>query len=67
MVNVTRDGEQVWSGDDEHVLVRRFERKAAQDPDHDWRIEYYGPLSDATYQRQGPKEWVLIKKGMGFA
>lgn len=67
MVAVTKDGECLWSGDDEHVRLRRFERRAAADPDHDWRVRFDAPLSDATYQRHGERHWVLIEKGMGFA
>lgn len=66
-VTVTCDDERVWEGDDERVWVRRFEKRAAADPDHDWRIQYVGPLSGATYQRQGPKEWTLIERDRGFA
>lgn len=66
-VTVTRDGENIWRGDDEHVWLRRFERRAAEDPGHDWRVEFYGPLSGSIYQRQGPKHWVLIEKNPGFA
>jgi hypothetical protein len=66
-VMVTKDDEVVWSGDDEHVWLRRFERRAAADPKHDWRVCFNAPLSDATYQRHGEREWVLIERGMGFA
>lgn len=67
MVTVSRDGESFWMGDDEHVWIRRFERKAAADPEHDWRVRFDAPLSDATYQRHGERHWVLIEKGLGFA
>jgi len=67
MVDVTRDGERIWSGDDERVWLRRFENRAAKDPDHDWRVWFNAPLYDATYQRQGEAHWVLVEKGMGFA
>lgn len=67
IVIVSRDDETVWSGDDPHVWIRRFERRAAADPDHDWRVEFIGPLWDATYQRQGERHWVLVQKGLGFA
>ena len=66
-VRVTRDGETIWSGDDPHVWIRRFERRAAADPEHDWSVFFNSPLSDATYQRHGEREWVLIAKGQGFA
>lgn len=54
-------------GDDSECVVSRFEAMAAADPDHDWRIHYYGPLSEAHYQRQGAEQWVLYEKGDGFA
>jgi len=65
-VTVSRNGETVWQGDDEHVWIRRFENRAVKNPG-DWRVHFYGPLSESTYQRQGPKEWVLIETGKGFA
>lgn len=73
---VTRDGELVWS---EHRncdpalewadiwTTRQAEEAAAADPDHDWRINFEGPLSNAAYQRHAPEQWVLVEKGMGFA
>lgn len=67
IVTVSRDGETVWSGDDPHVWIRRFECRAAADPDHDWRVHFLAPLSEATYQRHGEREWVLVEKGLGFA
>lgn len=67
-VVVTRDGETVWQGDDESVWIRRFEKRAAIDePGHDWRVYFHGPLSGAEYQRVGPKQWALVKTNQGFA
>jgi hypothetical protein len=66
-VIVTRDGEGIWDGDDEHVWLRRFENKAMKDPDHDYRVEIIGPLYECTYQRHDKGEWVLIERGDGFA
>lgn len=67
MVVVRKGDEVVWSGDDEHRWIRRYERMAAQDPDHDWRVEFIAPLGEQTYQRHGEREWVLVETGMGFA
>lgn len=50
----------LWEGKD-------CEAAAEKDPDHDWRIHLVAPLYEATYQRQGPKHWVLVAKGEGFA
>jgi len=47
--------------------LSRFEQEAREAPDHDWRAEYYGPMREATYQRQGANRWVLISSGPGFA
>ena len=44
-----------------------YEALAASDPNHDWRVQFYGALHEETYQRQGPEAWVLIHSGMGFA
>jgi len=67
MVAVKRDGAMVWCGDDERVLLRRFELRARNDPNHDWRVSFDGPLSSTTYQRHERNTWVLIERGMGFA
>lgn len=67
---VSRDGASVWNySEHEEVAwtVADAEAVAAADPNHDWRIAYYGPLHEEVYQRHGPREWVLIEKGEGFA
>lgn len=60
-------GETVWSGDDERVWLRRFERRAAADPDHVWVVDFYGPLSGSTYRRVDGVGWVLVATNKGFA
>ena len=73
---VTRDGDMVLDGeramqyaetDEEIVTVGQAEALAAADPQHDWRIELFGPLHGETYQRQGPASWVLVERNKGFA
>jgi len=49
-----------WTGAD-------AEKAAAADPDHDWRISKYAPLYEAEYQRHAPGQWVMIRRGEGFA
>lgn len=66
-VVVSRDGETVWSGDTGRISARHFEKKAAIEPDHDWRIQWIGPLRGETYQRHGKDEWNLIEWNEGFA
>ena len=44
-----------------------YEKIAAADPDHDWRIRVDGPLADYIYQRQGEGKWALVEQGQGFA
>lgn len=66
MVNVTRDDEGMWSGDDEEMTTYRWTRRAKKEPDVDWRIEFIGPLHEETYQFQDG-QWVMIETGMGFA
>ncbi len=69
---LTRDGVMVWEQGKEDGVTRDLERVAMaegiarDDPDHDWRIFYNNPLSDALYQRQGDSRWVLVRRGMGF-
>ena len=72
--HVECDGKIIWSEtrecfDDESKIwtVKRAERKAANDPEHDWRIVMYSPLHGEIYQRHGPEQWVLIESNMGFA
>lgn len=69
---VTRDGAEVWSETaaddfDDCWTVQDAEDEALKDPDHDWRIFFHGPLSHAEYQRHSAGQWVLVKKGLGFA
>lgn len=67
---VTKDGAEVWSEsniDEDPWTVADAERAAAKDPDHDWRILFHGPLSEAEYQRHEANNWVLVRKGLGFA
>lgn len=75
---LTRDGVAVYSepqwngegdepGDSAYMTGAGAEDMAVTDPDHDWRIEIYGPLSGRTYQRQGAANWVLIEQNEGFA
>ena len=51
----------------EYPTLMKFENMARKDPYNDWRAECMLPLRDATYQRRGKNEWVLIKFGRGFA
>ena len=44
-----------------------IENQAQKAPDNDWRLLIDMPLYTAEYQRQGKNNWVMIKKGMGFA
>ena len=67
VVSVSKDGEVIWNGDDEHVWLRRFEWRAAKDPDHDWRVKFDSPMKMNVYQRQGENLWVLVETGPGFA
>ena len=69
---LTRDGHPIWRespGMEWEGLMTgaEAEARAAADPDHDWRIVLFAPLSESEYQRQGAGNWVLIRKGRGFA
>lgn len=70
--NCTKGTEVIYSEDmipdgGEYATCGDMEKLAAADPDHDWQISYYGPLSEAVYQRHGDNQWVLVQKGQGFA
>jgi hypothetical protein len=79
---VTRDEAVVWAAtpdsdvgiDDDGDLmllncwtVQDAENAALSDPDHDWRVTYRGPLSEAVYQRHGAGRWMMVERGRGFA
>ena len=68
---ITRDGEQVYVEParplKRYRRLRSFERMAAKNPEHDWRLILDAPLRGRTYQRHGPGEWVLIESNGGFA
>lgn len=61
------DGESDYTKNGESLTVQAMETAALEDPDHDWRIEFYGPLHGETYQRQGEGKWVMVESNMGFA
>jgi hypothetical protein len=68
--HVERDGEVVYREPHDYGKIRTlrtFENRAAKDPDHDWRVVLNGPLHGETYQRQAPREWVLVERNQGFA
>lgn len=68
---LSKDGQVIYEeGDREFedcMTGEQAEALAAADPDHDWRIELYGPLSGRSYQRHGAGEWALIEQNEGFA
>lgn len=70
---LTRDGDLVWEepqgpdDEEEFMTGAQAEELAAADPDHDWRIMIYGPLSGRTYQRHAPGSWVMVEQNEGFA
>lgn len=51
----------------EDTTVADAENAAQAAPEADWRIHIYAPLYEATYQRQGDGQWVLVERGEGFA
>lgn len=61
------DGEQEWRQEREPKTLAQIEALAKQEPDADWQVILYGPLSGATYQRQGDAKWVLTDSNQGFA
>lgn len=69
LVTLERDGQTVESQIhyEKSTTFIRFENVAMKDPDHDWRVISNGPLSDVTWQRHGPKAWLAVKRGRGFA
>ncbi len=69
---LTCDGREVYSEApgqewEDAMTVEQAEARARRRPNHDWRITLDGPLSGRTYQRHGPKRWVLVEKNEGFA
>ena len=43
------------------------EDRAAREPGHRWTLVIEGPLSGATYLREGEGNWVVIETNGGFA
>lgn len=72
-VNVKADdkflySENDWPKDKDYPTAQLAEDMALQDKDdRDWRINFFAPLYEAEYQRQGPGHWVLVRTGDGFA
>lgn len=61
------DGEREYSDDKEPKTIGDIEAIAKLDPDHDWRVQFDGPLHGETYQRQGDGLWVMVESNQGFA
>lgn len=68
---VTRDGKVIYTEqqirDENYPTAQTYEDMAKDDPDHDWKIWFYGPMHEETYQRHGPGMWVIVDSGPGFA
>lgn len=69
---VTKDGEGIYDENmirrgDDYPRLKKYEKLAAADPDHDWRVAFYAALAEREYQRHGDGLWVLIRTGEGFA
>jgi hypothetical protein len=66
---VEKDGVVIYDDNKVRVskMVEHFERMAAKDPDHDWRIIKHGPMHGETFQRHGKENWVCIESNKGFA
>ena len=70
----SRDGETLWEesmrdpdSEAPYPTVAQVEDMAKASPESDWRIFFYAPLYESEYQRQGDGQWVLVRRGMGFA
>ena len=69
---VSKDGEPIWQEEhdvdwDDLWTFADAEKKAVDDPDHDWRAHLHGPLHGEVYQRHGPGRWLLVETDEGFA
>lgn len=69
---VKKDGELIYQEDmhddsGEFRTLAEFEAMAKADPDHDWRVHLFAPLSEAEWQRHGDGQWVMVRQGIGFA
>lgn len=70
---VTKDGEHYYDGEQAYhegktvKTVGDIEKEAAADPNHDWKIEKFGPMHGETFQRHGKEKWVCIESNQGFA
>lgn len=61
------DGEKEAQEHDRWVTFEDAEQAAEKYPSHDWTVVLHGPLHGETYQRQGPRNWVLVERNEGFA
>ena len=52
---------------EDFIRFADIEAIAQAAPDHDWRIDLFGPLHGETYQRQDIDTWLLVEKNDGFA
>ena len=72
VASLTKNGATIWTEDpnaeseEDWMTGAQAEATAAADPDQDWRIVIYGPLSGRTYQRHDGV-WALVEQNQGFA
>lgn len=68
--HATKDNAEVYNEqnveDEAFLTAGDIEAMALLDPEHDWRISFYGPMRSQVYQRQGAGIWLLIYEDMGF-
>ena len=74
--SLLKNGKTVWAmpfghGEEEYEkkpwTLLKLENMAKKDPNNDYRLSISTPLWGGEWQRQGVKEWVAVKKDMGFA
>jgi hypothetical protein len=68
---LTRDGVPVYEADcfaiEDAWTVRDAERRAAEEPEHDWRIHLVALRDERHYRRCGDARWVLYERGYGLS
>ena len=59
------DSDEDWNN---FKKLKDIEKEALKDPDADWEVELYEPLSGATWKRDKIKKmWVVTGRNTGFA
>ena len=70
--SVRKNGELFYEGGydedwEKFKKLRDIEKIAKKEPEANWEVELYAPLSGATWKRNSSGKWLCVERNQGFA